>query len=169
MVDGRPINLGLWGKILSCVTCLPGVYNLLYTSDTAGQEDYDRLRPLSYPQTDVFLLCFAVNTPTSFDNIKNKWHPEIQHHAPGVPFILVGTKLDLRTNQDTLKQLEAKRQVPIKREQGEQLCAELKGSKYLECSALTQEGLKQVFDEAIRCVLTNQSASKPKKSKCLLL
>ena len=58
MVDGRPINLGLW--------------------DTAGQEDYDRLRPLSYPQTDVFLLCFAINTPTSYDNIKNKWFPEIQ-------------------------------------------------------------------------------------------
>lgn len=58
MVDGRPINLGLW--------------------DTAGQEDYDRLRPLSYPQTDVFLLCFAINTPTSFENIKQKWYPEIQ-------------------------------------------------------------------------------------------
>jgi len=149
MVDGRPINLGLW--------------------DTAGQEDYDRLRPLSYPQTDVFLLCYAVNNPSSFENIKNKWYPEIQHHAPEVPFILVGTKLDLRNNQDAIKQLEAKRQVPVSKAQGESLCSELHGSKYLECSALTQEGLKQVFDEAIRCVLTSQSnANKPKK-RCLLL
>eukprot|EP01041_Mallomonas_annulata_P004234 gene4234-8425_t len=149
MVDGRPINLGLW--------------------DTAGQEDYDRLRPLSYPQTDVFLLCFAINTPTSFENVKNKWYPEIKHHAPGVPFILVGTKLDLRTNQDTVQALEKKRQAPITNVQGNALCTELKGYKYVECSALTQEGLKQVFDECIRCVLTAQSESKPKKSKCLVL
>ena len=58
MVDNRPISLGLW--------------------DTAGQEDYDRLRPLSYPQTDVFLLCFAINNPTSFRNIKTKWIEEIR-------------------------------------------------------------------------------------------
>jgi len=52
MVDGRPISLGLW--------------------DTAGQEDYDRLRPLSYPQTDVFLICFSIVSPPSFDNVKAK-------------------------------------------------------------------------------------------------
>jgi len=52
MVDGKPINLGLW--------------------DTAGQEDYDRLRPLSYPQTDVFLICFSLVSPPSFENVKTK-------------------------------------------------------------------------------------------------
>ena len=149
MVDGRPINLGLW--------------------DTAGQEDYDRLRPLSYPQTDVFLLCFAINTPTSYVNIKNKWFPEIQHHAPGVPAILVGLKLDLRNDAKTIKELHEKHQVPVSKAQGESLCAEIKAYKYLECSALTQEGLKQVFDEAIRCVLINQSKPKDGKRKCLIL
>jgi len=150
MVDGRPINLGLW--------------------DTAGQEDYDRLRPLSYPNTDVFLLCFAISTPTSFDNIKNKWYPEIQSHAPGVPFILVGNKVDLRNDPATIKALEAKRQSPIATIQGQTLCTELKGFKYVECSAKTQEGLKQVFDECIRCVLLGQSKTKKKsKSKCLIM
>merc|ERR1712039_178606 len=88
MVDGKPINLGLW--------------------DTAGQEDYDRLRPLSYPQTDVFLVCFSVISNASFENVKTKWVPEIQHHAPGVPIVLVGTKADLRKDEQTEKQLAQK-------------------------------------------------------------
>ena len=56
------------------------------------QEDYDRLRPLSYPGTDVFLLCFSVDSADSLDNIEEKWLPELRHHAPGVPIILVATK-----------------------------------------------------------------------------
>jgi small GTP-binding protein len=52
--------------------------------DTAGQEDYDRLRPLSYPQTDVFLVCFSVVGPSSFENVKEKWMPEVRHHCPGM-------------------------------------------------------------------------------------
>ena len=127
MVDGKPVNLQLW--------------------DTAGQEDFDRLRPLSYPLTDIFLLCFSITTPASFENVKSKWHAEISRHAPGTPFILVGTKLDTRTDDSVLEQLAAKRQAPITKARGESLCAELKGLKYVECSSLTQEGLKQVFDE----------------------
>ena len=127
MVDGKPVNLQLW--------------------DTAGQEDYDRLRPLSYPLTDIFILCFSITAPASFENVKNKWHTEITKHAPGTPFILVGTKLDTRTNDSVNAQLIAKRQAPVTRLKGESLCAELKGFKYIECSSLTQEGLKQVFDE----------------------
>ncbi len=145
MVDSRPINIGLW--------------------DTAGQEDYDRLRPLSYPQTDVFLICFALDTAVSFENIRNKWYPEIQHHAPGVPFIIVGTKLDLRN--EAKPGTEGKF---ITRAQGENLKEELKAFKYLECSARTQEGLKQVFDEAIRCFLiTQKSNNVVKKKKCVVL
>lgn len=64
--------------------------------DTAGQVDYDRLRPLSYPCTDVFLICYSVKSKESFDNVKVKWIPELRHHSPGVPVVLVGTKIDLR-------------------------------------------------------------------------
>lgn len=46
--------------------------------DTAGQEDYDRLRPLSYPDTNVILMCFSVDSPDSLENIPEKWTPEVR-------------------------------------------------------------------------------------------
>lgn len=79
-----------------------------------------------------------------------QWYPEIQHHAPDVPIILVGTKLDLRENDEVKKQLGAKRMAPIQYEQAVMMAKEIKAVKYLECSALTQRNLKSVFDEAIR-------------------
>ncbi|KAN0045397.1 hypothetical protein ACTA71_005775 [Dictyostelium dimigraforme] len=150
MVDGKPINLGLW--------------------DTAGQEDYDRLRPLSYPQTDVFLICFSIISPSSFENVNGKWHPEICHHAPNVPIILVGTKLDMRDDKETIERLKEKKLVPINYELGLQKMKEINAVKYLECSALTQKGLKNVFDEAIRAVI-NPPLTKKKKgsSGCNIL
>jgi len=144
MVDSKPVNLGLW--------------------DTAGQEDYDRLRPLSYPQTDVFLVCFSVVSPASFENVKAKWVPELQHHAPGVPMILVGTKLDLRDDPKMIEKLQEQKMAPITTQQGMQLRKEILAGNYLECSALTQKGLKTVFDEAIRAVLSPPPKPRPKKS-----
>jgi cell division control protein 42 len=120
--------------------------------DTAGQEDYDRLRPLSYPQTDVFLVCFSVTSPASFENVKEKWFPEVHHHCPGVPCLIVGTQIDLRDDQSVIEKLARQKQRPIQIEQGERLAKELGAVKYVECSALTQKGLKNVFDEVSRCV-----------------
>jgi len=147
MVDGKPVNVGLW--------------------DTAGQEDYDRLRPLSYPQTDVFLICFSIISPYSFDNCKSKWFPEIQHHAPNVPIILVGTKSDLRNDANMLQQLQAKGLSVISKEQAEGRAREINAKCYMECSALTQEGLKAVFDAAINAAI-NKPKPKP-KGKCSIV
>lgn len=142
MVDGRPINLGLW--------------------DTAGQEDYDRLRPLSYPQTDVFIIAFSLINPASFENVSAKWYPEIrrdvddgrvQYQSNNAPVILVGTKLDLRDDKDQIEKLKDKRLAPITYPQGLAMAKDINAVKYLECSALTTKGLKTVFDEAIRAVL----------------
>lgn len=149
MVDGKPINLGLW--------------------DTAGQEDYDRLRPLSYPQTDVFLICFSIISPASFENVRAKWYPEVSHHCPNTPVVLVGTKLDLRDDQDTNDLLAKKNLQPLTYAQGLQMAKEINAVKYLECSALTQKGLKTVFDDAIRSVLSPSKSTKKKKKQCQLL
>eukprot|EP00731_Ephydatia_muelleri_P030406 Em0021g929a len=147
-VDGRPVSLGLW--------------------DTAGQDDYDRLRPLSYPDTDVFLICFSLVNPNSFSNVADKWYPEISHHAPGVPKILVGTKLDLRDNAAELERLKARRQSPITLQQGDAMRKKISAVSYKECSALTQVGLKDIFDEAIKVVLFPESKKK-KKGGCVML
>uniref|UniRef100_A0A8C0YHP7 Cell division control protein 42 homolog n=2 Tax=Cyprinus carpio TaxID=7962 RepID=A0A8C0YHP7_CYPCA len=118
MIGGEPYTLGLF--------------------DTAGQEDYDRLRPLSYPQTDVFLVCFSVVSPSSFENVKEKWVPEISHHCPRTPFLLVGTQVDLRDDSNTVEKLAKNKQRPISPESGEKLAKDLRAVKFVECSALTQ-------------------------------
>ncbi|KAH7986678.1 hypothetical protein HPB52_024806 [Rhipicephalus sanguineus] len=82
-VDGKQVELALW--------------------DTAGQEDYDRLRPLSYPDTDVILMCFSIDSPDSLENILEKWHPEVKHFCPSVPIVLVANKKDLRSDPATIK------------------------------------------------------------------
>jgi cell division control protein 42 len=115
--------------------------------DTAGQEDYDRLRPLSYPQTDVFLVCFSVTSPASFENVREKWFPEVHHHCPGVPCLIVGTQVDLREDAAVKDKLAKQRMSPVKKEDGERMAKELGAVKYVECSALTQYKLKDVFDE----------------------
>jgi Ras-related C3 botulinum toxin substrate 1 len=136
MVDNKVINLGLW--------------------DTAGQEDYDRLRPLSYPQTDVFLICFSVISPNSFENVRAKWHPEVLHHCPNARCLVVGTKIDLRNDVSILQQLKRKNMEPINYQMGQQLAKDINAVKYMECSAFTQKGLKEVFEEGIRAVITPQ-------------
>ena len=148
MIDGRPLSLSLW--------------------DTAGQEDYDRLRPLSYPQTDVFLCCFSVASEASFSNVKFKWAPELQHHAPNTPIILVGTKADLREDATAEAELAVRGQKFIQTAAAQELAKSIGAAKYVECSALTQEGLKEVFDSAIRIGLA-KTAAKPKRERCILL
>jgi len=137
--------------------------------DTAGQEDYDRIRPLSYMGTDVFLCCFSVVNIATFLNVKTKWVPEVTHHCPKAPFVLVGTKIDLRNDAATLKRLNTKsKRGPVTEEEGDALAAELGAIKYMECSALTSKNLNEVFVDAITAALTPVKKD-PKKDKCLVM
>ena len=103
--------------------------------------------------------------------MKAKWYPELKHHSPGVPMILVGTKLDLRSDPTTVVKLREKSPptTPITFEEGLDQAKTIGAVKYLECSALTQKGLKSVFDEAIRVVLCPPQVKKKKGSKCVIL
>nr|AGM32255.1 Rac 1-related protein [Coptotermes formosanus] len=134
LVEGQQINLQLW--------------------DTAGQEDYKRLRPLSYPGTNVFLLCFSLASPTSLDNVENMWVPEVKEHCPGVPYILLGTKSDLRDaaaqNPDDFRGKDIE---PVPTSSGQAMKEKIQARLYMECSAKIQYNLKEVFEEAVKVVL----------------
>ncbi|KAG6502224.1 hypothetical protein ZIOFF_042113 [Zingiber officinale] len=117
VVDGSTVNLGLW--------------------DTAGQEDYNRLRPLSYRGSDVFLLAFSLISKASYENVAKKWIPELRHYAPGVPIILVGTKLDLRDDKQFF--IDHPGAFPISTAQGEELLKQIGAAAYIECSSKTQQ------------------------------
>eukprot|EP01089_Gocevia_fonbrunei_P000763 TRINITY_DN1074_c0_g1_i1.p1 TRINITY_DN1074_c0_g1~~TRINITY_DN1074_c0_g1_i1.p1 ORF type:complete len:236 (-),score=35.37 TRINITY_DN1074_c0_g1_i1:113-715(-) len=146
VVEEQPVNLGLW--------------------DTAGSAEYDQLRPLSYPGTDVFIVCFSLTSPESFENVKTKWVPEVTHFNPKTPMVLVGTKLDLRDNAETIKSLKEHNLEPINSDGGEKLAKEISAYKYIECSALTQKNLTSVFEEACRAVFyAHQKASSKKDGK----
>ncbi|XP_063296186.1 rho-related GTP-binding protein RhoJ [Pelobates fuscus] len=139
-----------------------GKQYLLGLYDTAGQEDYDQLRPLSYPNTDVFLICFSVVNPASYHNVQEEWVSELRSRMPHVPYVLIGTQIDLRDDPKTLARLLHMKEKPITQEQGMKLAKMIGAQCYLECSALTQKGLKNVFDEAILTVFN----PKKKKSRC---
>ncbi|KAH3744449.1 rac protein [Pelomyxa schiedti] len=112
----------------------------------AGEShEHERIRTLSYPDTDVFLILFSVVRPPTFESVVSKWLPGIQQVCPNASYILVGTKTDLRDGSIQCEYVESNGP-PITFEQGVTKAKEIKAFKYVECSALTQKGVKEVFD-----------------------
>jgi Ras-related C3 botulinum toxin substrate 1 len=106
------------------------------------------------------------------ENVKSKWVPELRHHCPEVPIVLVGTKLDMREDPEMVKRLQEKDLQPVTSDQGRQLMREISAVAYVECSAKTQKGLKDVFNACIEAVLkpktVGNDTKKKKKPGCLL-
>jgi len=136
--------------------------------DTAGQEDYDRLRPLSYPDSHVILICFAVDSPDSLDNVQEKWISEVLHFCSGLPIILVGCKKDLRNDPKTIDELRRVNQRPVTEQEGMDVARKIQAYKYLECSAKSNVGVREVFDAATRAALT-VGKKKRKDKVCVIL
>lgn len=126
-VDGIKVTLTLW--------------------DTAGQEEYERLRPFSYANADILLLGFSVDDPESLVNSKTKWAEEALRFCPDVPIILVGLKKDTRQSKDSLQH------ELVSKEEAQQVARHIGAKKYMECSALTGEGVDDVFELATRTSL----------------
>ncbi|BFZ58957.1 aldehyde dehydrogenase 3, member A2 [Savitreella phatthalungensis] len=122
--------------------------------DTAGQEEFDRLRPLTYPGTSVVLLCFAIDSPPSLDNVVDRWLPELRHFLGAkVPVVLVATKTDLRDNPLVSKMLGAQGQTVITKDVGEKVATVTGCVGYAEASARNDDGVDNVFELAIRASL----------------
>jgi len=118
---------------------------LLSLWDTAGQADYDRLRPLSYPETDVVMILFAVSEPVQLHHVIDKWSPEVQHFCPGIPVLLVGNKTDLRDDPATIEALAKNGEAPVTTAQGLKMAERIK-AKYFETCCKTNSGIDEVFE-----------------------
>ncbi|CAG5866335.1 unnamed protein product [Menidia menidia] len=126
-----------------------GVPTRIKLIDTAGQEEFGHLRSLCYAHVDVFILCFSLVNPGSFTNIASKWIPQIRDANPSSPVLLVGTQSDLRHSVDILIHLDRQSSRPVSFRQARRLAHRIRADEYLECSALTQHNLKDVFDCAV--------------------
>ncbi|KAL8687278.1 MAG: hypothetical protein Q9224_005199 [Gallowayella concinna] len=137
--SGKTIELALW--------------------DTAGQEEYDRLRPLSYPETDLIFVCFAIDCPNSLENVMDKWFPEVLHFCPTTPLILVGLKSDLRTKRVCIDLLKTQGLTPVTPEQGQRVAKQM-GAVYAECSSKEMKGVDEVFELAVNTAVGQEVAMK---------
>ena len=119
-------------------------------------DDDDEDRKQNYQCTDVLLLAFSLVDPESFSNIVSKWNPEVVQYCPDVPKLLVGTKMDLRDDKNTVSKLIERGYAPISNPQGRQVMADIGAIAYVECSGLSLEGIDNLFHNCVASVLSKQ-------------
>lgn len=127
-MDGVQISLGLW--------------------DTAGNDNFRQIRPRSYQQADVVLICYSVANPSSLASIQHKWIAEVRENLPKVPVLVVATQTDLREG--------VHRASCISPMDGKRVAHEIQAKGYLECSSLSNRGVQQVFEYAVRTVVKQE-------------
>eukprot|EP01095_Lingulamoeba_sp_RSL-Kostka_P010284 TRINITY_DN3674_c0_g1_i1.p1 TRINITY_DN3674_c0_g1~~TRINITY_DN3674_c0_g1_i1.p1 ORF type:complete len:184 (-),score=52.10 TRINITY_DN3674_c0_g1_i1:17-568(-) len=128
--------------------------------DTASSKEYDTLRPLCYPGTDIFIICFSLSSITTFKNIETKWLPELQQHSQNVPIILVGiNKEDDSDSEDD--------DIIVSKKEAVKLAKKIK-TKYLECSLSNDEEIKNIFKQSINVILSNNKNKNNKNNNCTI-
>lgn len=139
--------------------------------DTAGQEEFDRLRSLSYDDTQAIMLCFSVDNRGSLENVSTKWIAEINEHCPGVKIVLCALKCDLREEHE--KDDDDEPGVPsrpmIQYNEGLEVARRIGALRYLECSAMRNRGVNEAFTEAARVALQVKPARSKDDSKCIIM
>lgn len=134
-MDGVQISLGLW--------------------DTAGNDTFKQIRPMSYQQADVVLICYSVANPNSLANVYQKWIGEVRANLPRVPVLVVATQTDLR-------EMGPHRASCITAAEGKRVAHEVQAKGYLECSSLSNRGVQQVFEYAVRTAV-NQAKKRARR------
>lgn len=137
--------------------------------DTAGQEEFDRLRSLSYDDTHAIMLCFSVDSPDSLENVETKWVGEIAENCPGVKLVLVALKCDLRRREDADDDENPQPEKPmINYDEGLKVAERIRALRYLECSAMKNRGVNEAFTEAARVALSVKN-SKDRDRSCTVM
>lgn len=153
--DDYSANINFEDQVIHLVLCQTPFY-----------EDYKKLRPLSYPQTDVFIICFSLVSPKSLQDVEDDWVPDLKKHCPGVPYILVGLRSGLRDEfHQHEEEYKAKGWEPIQREKGEEMKEKIGAQCYIECDAKKNINVKEVFESAVRAALHKPSDEGKKKKK----
>jgi small GTP-binding protein len=148
--NGENIGFGLW--------------------DIGGREEYDRLRPLSYPETNFFIVCFAVDNPHSLENVKSKWNPEISHHCPDVPKLLISTKEDRRNDPEILKRLKEKEMDFVSEKEAIEMQHEIGAFGYLPTSSWSHINVEEILELCMKYLNNPKQFKQVKKnSNCELL
>ncbi|GMK56900.1 hypothetical protein CspeluHIS016_0307400 [Cutaneotrichosporon spelunceum] len=152
-VEGQLVELSLW--------------------DTAGQEDFDRLRTLSYLDTHVVLICFSVDDLVSLENVEAKWAPEVNSQCPGVKIVLTALKCDLRQDRGSGSHVPGRRMrgaQAVSFDEGLEVARRLKASRYLECSSKRNRGVREAIHEAALLSLTTRArGTPPRTGRCIIL
>ncbi|CAO3699821.1 unnamed protein product [Rhizopus stolonifer] len=143
-IEGRKVELSIW--------------------DTAGQEEFDRIRSLSYHDTHVVMICFSVDNRDSLENIPNRWMEELEEGCPKAKLILVALKCDLREDEAVLK-----KGGPILYQEGLNVAKSIHAVRYLECSAKHNRGVKECFDQAAKVAISVKLDDASTKHSCVIL
>ncbi|KAJ1729632.1 GTP-binding protein Rho1 [Coemansia sp. BCRC 34490] len=152
LVDERRVELQLW--------------------DTAGQEELDRLRFLCYPDANVIIICYSVDSPDSLTNVREKWVPEAMENAPRATIILVALKLDLRADPTTRAELMRYGQAPVTHSEGVEVARAIHAVSYIECSSKENFNVREVFEIAARWALQSSGdamQASPSSGCCSIL
>lgn len=140
--------------------------------DTAGQEEFDRLRSLSYDDTHTIMLCFSVDSPDSLENVESKWVGEIAENCAGVKLVLVALKCDLREqdrDEDGMDGTHEPKRPMIDYKQGLAVAEKIHALRYLECSAMKNRGVNEAFTEAARVALSVKTQKDKKRGFCNMM
>ena len=182
----RPCPLHALSLTISADIFVDNVHIELSLWDTAGQEEFDRLRSLSYDDTHTIMLCFSVDSKDSLENVESKWVGEIAENCQGVKLVLVALKCDLRERgadeDEEGTQRGGREKVMIDYKQGLEVAKRIQALRYLgtliwekmfervraesnhilimptECSAKRNRGVNEAFTEAARVALSVKGA-----------
>eukprot|EP01128_Nolandella_sp_AFSM9_P006465 TRINITY_DN3331_c0_g1_i3.p1 TRINITY_DN3331_c0_g1~~TRINITY_DN3331_c0_g1_i3.p1 ORF type:complete len:297 (-),score=69.29 TRINITY_DN3331_c0_g1_i3:58-948(-) len=145
-LEGREISLGLW--------------------DTAGQSDFKALRPVSYSQSDCYLVFYSVVNPTSYENVKEQWIHEVRQYSPDVPIFLIGTQCDRRGDKDILETLSSRNEKPLTMKDGKKMAKDIGAAAYIEISAKDTSTYGDLWETVLRYTINEHKSQKKHGKNC---